>query len=232
MALFSTMHAYSADIWKLRIRSFQRAQISVYFVNAPPPSCFLRYSKSLASIATSTLAILSSFSSLLVALLSLWLLLLLLMLSLVGSWSIIRVVDFCTAVLHEMILVLWLHTDETRLKLLRCWLGWGHCTAIYTHIITGSSAHLRSSEHAGSHELPCHGRRHASAVVHWHVAIFSWGCMVNAIHLLLRLHHLLHLHHVLLLEYNCHPRVGCLTQLCQLGHLTTVGKLLDIILCG
>jgi len=125
-----------------------------------------------------------------------------------------------------MILVLW-HTDETRLELLL-----GHCNAICTHKINGSSTHLWSSEHARSHELPCHGRLHASPEVHRHVAIFSWGCRINAIHLLLRLHHLLHLHHVLLLENDCHPRVCRLAQLCQFGHLTAISKLLDIILCG
>lgn len=142
------------------------------------------------------------------------------MLALRSCRGIIRV-DSCTSALHEMILVLW-HTDET-------WLG----AAVHTHKISGSSTHLRSAEHAWSHKLlATHGRLHACPEVHLHVAIFSWGCWINAIHLLLRLHHLLHLHHVLLLEYDCHPRVGRLAQLCQFGHFTTISKLLDIILCG
>ena len=147
------------------------------------------------------------------------------MLALRSCRGIIRV-DSCTDTSHVMILILW-HTDETRLELLL-----GHCNAICTHKINGSSTHLWSSEHARSHELPCHGRLHASPEVHRHVAIFSWGCRINAIHLLLRLHHLLHLHHVLLLENDCHPRVCRLAQLCQFGHLTAISKLLDIILCG
>ena len=165
-----------------------------------------------------TTSILAPFSSLL-ALLILWLLLLLLTLALRSCRGIIRV-DSCTSALHEIILVLW-HTDET-------WLG----TAVHTHKISGSSTHLRSAEHARSHLIATHGRLHACPEVHLHVAIFSWGCWINAIHLLLRLHHLLHLHHVLLLEYDCHPRVGRLAQLCQFGHFATISKLLDIILCG
>lgn len=148
------------------------------------------------------------------------------MLALKSCRGIIRV-DHYSAALHEMILVLW-HTDETRLKLLRGWLG----TAVYIHEISGSSTHLWSTEHARSHKLATHGRLHANPEVHLHVAIFSWDCWINAIHLLLRLHHLLHLHHVLLLEYNCHPRVGRLAQLSQFGHFTTISKLLDIIRCG
>ena len=138
-----------------------------------------------------------------------------------GSRSIIRVVGCCTGALHVMILVLWWHTDETRLELLLHTVGCTH------------AAHLRSSVHSrSSHELPCHLWWHAGAEAHRHVAIFSRGCRIDAIHLLLRLHHLLHLHHILLLEYDCHPRVGCLAQLCQFGHFTSIGKLLDIILCG